>query len=150
MIKEKLKVDMKGGVVACHRLRNKNRVIVKFQDMDDRNNVYQAKFNQKEGAAGVIIHENLTDKRARQVKVFSDMKQERDNVVNYHTKNGIIFARNAREKGMPASSPGLPERRSSRLWLMLPSLPALETEVMIRKAGSFSPKPWSASLLALS
>ena len=50
-------MDMKGGVVACHRLRNKKRVIVKFQDMDDRNNVYQAKFNQKEGAAGVIIHE---------------------------------------------------------------------------------------------
>ena len=98
VIKEKLKVDMKGGVVACHRLRNKKRVIVKFQDMDDRNNVYQAKFNQKEGAAGVIIHENLTDKRARQVKVLADMKQERDHVVNYHTKNGIILARDAREK----------------------------------------------------
>ena len=37
VIKEKLKVDIKGGVVACHRLRNKKRVIVKFQDMDDRN-----------------------------------------------------------------------------------------------------------------
>ena len=97
VINEKLKVDIKGGVVACHRLRNKKRVIVKFQDMDDRNNVYQAKFNQTEGA-GIIIHENLTDKRARQVKVLADMKREGDHVVNYHTKNGIILARDSRDK----------------------------------------------------
>ena len=97
VIKEKLKVVVKGGVVACHRLRNKKRVLVKFQDMDDRNNVYQAKFNQTEGA-GIVIHENLTEKRARQVKVLADMKRENDHVVNYHTKNGIILARDSREK----------------------------------------------------
>ena len=97
VIKDKLKVEMKGGVVACHRLKNKKRVIVKFQDMDDRNNVYQAKFNQSEGA-GVIVHENLTDRRARQVKVLADMKREKDHVLNYHTKNGIILARESRDK----------------------------------------------------
>lgn len=97
LIKEKLNVDVKGGVVACHRLRNKKRVLVKFQDMDDRNNVYQAKFNQSEGA-GIIIHENLTDKRAKQVKILADMKQAKDHVVNYHTKNGIILARDSRDK----------------------------------------------------
>ena len=99
VIKEKLKIDVKGGtgVVACHRLRNKKRVIVKFQDMDDRNNVYQAKFKQTEGA-GITIHENLTGKRARQVKVLADMKRDGDHVVNYHTKNGIILARDSREK----------------------------------------------------
>ena len=97
VIKDKLKVDMKGGVVACHRLRNKKRVIVKFQDMDDRNNVYQAKFNQTE-AAGIIIHENLTDRRAKQVKILADMKRENDHVVNYHTKNGIILARDSKDK----------------------------------------------------
>ena len=97
VIKEKLRVNVKGGVVACHRLRNKKRVIVKFQDMDDRNNVYQSKFNQTDGA-GIIIHENLTDKRARQVKVLADMKRENDHVVNYHTKNGIILARDSRDK----------------------------------------------------
>ena len=97
IIKDKLKVDMKGGVVACHRLRNKNRVIVKFQDMDDRHKVYQSKFNMSQ-AAGVVIHENLTDKRAKQVKVLADMKRENDHVINYHTKNGIILARDSREK----------------------------------------------------
>ena len=95
VIKEKLKVDIKGGVVACHRLRNKKRVIIKFQDMEDRNNVYQAKFNTE---SGVIVHENLTDKRARQVKVLADMKRNNDHVVNYHTKNGIILARDAKDK----------------------------------------------------
>ena len=56
VIKEKLKVDVKGGVVACHRLRNKKRVIVKFQGMDDRNNVYQAKFKQTEGGGSRDHH----------------------------------------------------------------------------------------------
>lgn len=97
IMKEKLKVDVKGGVVACHRLRNKSRMIVKFQDMEDRNKVYQAKFNQSEGA-GIIIHENLTDKRAKQVKVLADMKHDKDHVVNYHTKNGVILARDSRDK----------------------------------------------------
>ena len=97
LIKDQLKVNMKGGVVACHRLRNKKRVIVKFQDMEDRQNVYQSKFNQSQ-TSGIIIHENLTDKRAKQVKVLSDMKRENDHVVNYHTKNGIILARDSREK----------------------------------------------------
>ena len=97
LMKDKLKVEVKGGVVACHRLRNKKRVLVKFQDMDERNKVYQAKFNQSEGS-GIIIHENLTDKRAKQVKVLADMKRENDHVANYHTKNGVILARDSREK----------------------------------------------------
>ena len=97
VMKEKLKVDVKGGVVACHRLKNKKRVIVKFQDMQDREKVYQAKFNQAEGP-GVIVHENLTDRRAKQVKVLSDMKRDNDHVINYHTKNGIILARDSRDK----------------------------------------------------
>ena len=47
LIKEKLDVTIKGGTAACHRLRNKKRVLIKFQDLDDREAVYQAKFNQK-------------------------------------------------------------------------------------------------------
>ena len=65
--------------------------------MDDRNKVYQSKFKQTEGAE-IIIHENLTDKRAKQVKILADMKKANDHVVNYHTKNGIILARDSKEK----------------------------------------------------
>ena len=43
-IKDKLKVNMQGAIVACNRLRNKKRVLVKFQDMEDRDAVYQARF----------------------------------------------------------------------------------------------------------
>lgn len=59
VLKEKLNVDLKGGVVACHRLRNKRRVIVKFQDHDDRDAVYEAKFGQS-GQQGdrITVHEN--------------------------------------------------------------------------------------------
>ena len=46
VIKEKLKVDMKGDIVACHRLRNRKRVVVKFLDSDDRDAVHEAKFGQ--------------------------------------------------------------------------------------------------------
>ena len=97
VIKDKLKVNIKGGVVACHRLRNKKRVIVKFQDMDDRDNVYQAKFKQTE-TAGVIIHENLTDRRAKQIERLANMKRDDVHVVNYHTKNDIILVRSSRGK----------------------------------------------------
>ena len=67
---------------------------MKFQDMGDRNNVYQAKFNESEGV-GVNVHESLTDSRVRQVKVLADMKRKNDHVVNYHIKNGIILARDS-------------------------------------------------------
>ena len=66
MIKDKLKVDLKGEIVACHRLKNKRRVIVKFQDLDDREAVYEAKFGQTEQQGDKItIHENLTENEQR-------------------------------------------------------------------------------------
>ena len=96
LIKEKLKVTLKGGTAACHRLRNKKRVIIKFQDADDRDAVYQAKFNQT-GDAKITVHENLTDKRARMVKFLGELRAN-NTVLNYHTKNGMIFARNSADK----------------------------------------------------
>ena len=66
VIKDKLKVELKGGIAACRRLRNKKRVIVKFQDLDDKEAVYQAKFEQKgEWKEKVTVHENLTEKGLR-------------------------------------------------------------------------------------
>ena len=42
IIQDKLKVELKGDIVACHRLRNKRRVVIKFQDSEDRDAVYEA------------------------------------------------------------------------------------------------------------
>ena len=98
VIKEKLRVDMKGGIAACHRLKNKKRVIIKFQDLDDREAVYQSKFDQKgEWAEKVTVHENLTEKRARMITLLEEMRKNRD-ILNYYTKNGNIMARDSVEK----------------------------------------------------
>ena len=40
VIEEKLGVKLNGQISACHRLRNNKRVIIKFQDLVDRNAVY--------------------------------------------------------------------------------------------------------------
>ena len=98
VIKDKLKVDLKGGVVACHRLRNKKRVIVKFLDHDDRDAVYEAKFGQV-GLQGqkITVHENLTEKRAKMINLLEEMRQNKQ-VLNYHTKNGNIMARDSSTK----------------------------------------------------
>jgi len=98
MIKEKLKVDMKGGISACHRLKNKKRLIIKFQDLDDREAVYQAKFDQNgEWAEKVAVHENLTEKRSKMITLLEEMRKNKE-IMNYHTRNGNIMARNGTER----------------------------------------------------
>ena len=78
VLKEKLNVDLKGGVVACHRLRNKKRVLVKFQDHDDRDAVYEAKFGQS-GQMGdkITVHENLTERRAKMITLLEEMRKRK-------------------------------------------------------------------------
>ena len=109
IIQEKLKVELKGDIVACHRLRNKRRVVVKFQDSDDRDAVYEAKFGQ-EGEHGekITVHENLTEKRARMVSLLEEMRKKGD-VLNYHTRNGHIMARDNATKRYSRIQPWLTE-----------------------------------------
>ena len=110
LIKEKLNVTLKGATSACHRLRNKKRIIIKFQDLDDRDAVYQAKFNQKgEMKDRITVHENLTDKRARMVKFLGDLRAKQQ-VLNYHTKNGIILARDSPDKRYSRIQPWFTEQ----------------------------------------
>ena len=109
VIKEKLNVNLQGAIVACHRLKNKKRVLVKFQDMDDREAVYQARFEQAQDInSKVIIHENLTETRANMIKQLGQMR-EKGLIVNYHTKNGMIYARNSRDKKYSPIEPWLSE-----------------------------------------
>ena len=37
IIKDTLKVDLQGSITACHPLKNRNQVLVKFSDHDDKN-----------------------------------------------------------------------------------------------------------------
>ena len=94
-ISEKLKVELKGNIVACHRLRNKKRILVKFQDHDDREAVYQSKFKQGgDWKDRLVIHENLTERRARTVRLLGEMTKA-DKVLNFYTRNGKIMARSS-------------------------------------------------------
>ena len=98
VIQEQLKVEIKGGIAACHRLKNKKRVIVKFNDMDDRDAVYQAKFSQEgEWHDRITVHENLTAKRSDMVTKLESMRKDKK-VLNYHTKNGNIMARAQKDR----------------------------------------------------
>ena len=109
LIKDKLNINMQGAIVACHRLKNKKRVLVKFQDLEDRDAVYQARFDQSQDTNNkIIIHENLTETRANMVKQLGLMR-EKGSIVNYHTKNGMIYARNSRDKKYSLIEPWLSE-----------------------------------------
>ena len=110
LIKEKLNITLKGATSACHRLRNKKRILIKFQDQDDREAVYQAKFNQTgEYKDKITVHENLTDKRARMVKFLGDMRTKQQ-VLNYHTKNGVILARDSPDRRYARIQPWFSEK----------------------------------------
>ena len=99
VIEEKLGVTLNGRISACHRLRNNKRVLVKFQDSDDRSAVYESKFNQSGVGQKdrVTIHENLTAKRAKQIQVLGDM-WDKGEIANYYTKYGQIMARKSRDQ----------------------------------------------------
>ena len=93
VIENKLGIKLKGKITACHRLRKKDRAIVRFDNMEDRNLVYDSRFpkpNQPEHK--VIIQESLTQKRGWQVSKLGNLKRE-GHLANFHTKNGTIFAR---------------------------------------------------------
>ena len=74
-------------------------MIIRLQDSDDRNAVYESKFNQNGTGPGqgIVIHENLTAKRAKQIQVLGDM-WEKSEVANYYTKNGVIMARKSKDQ----------------------------------------------------
>ena len=97
VIKNKLGVKLTGKILACHRLRKKDRAVVRFEETGDRNKVYDARFpKDNQPRHKVIIQENLTQKRAKQVYQLSLLKKK-ELVASYHTRNGDIFARASKD-----------------------------------------------------
>ena len=99
VIQNKLGVKLTGKILACHRLRKKDRAVVKFEDIEERNKVYEARFpkDDQSHTHKIIIQGNLTHKRARQVHQLSMMK-EKELIGSYHTRNGNIFARAGKDQ----------------------------------------------------
>ena len=78
VIKKKLGVELSGKILACHRLRKKDRAVVRFEETEDKNKVYEARFpKDNQPRHKIIIQENLTNKRAKQVgtPAISDEKK---------------------------------------------------------------------------
>ena len=66
---------------------------MKFEIPEDRNRVYDARFpSDSRPRHNLIIQENLSLKRAKQVKKLSDLKKG-GSIGSYHTRNGNIYAR---------------------------------------------------------
>ena len=97
VIQEKLGVQLKGQITACHRLRNKKRAVVRFQDSDDRQKVYEARFPKPNQEHKIIVQENLTAKRAQQIGKLAQLKRD-GQISAYHTRNGNIYARASAEQ----------------------------------------------------
>ena len=132
IIRDKLGVNMQGPIVACHRLKNKKRIIVKFQDMEDREAVYQARFEQTQDSQNkIIVHENLTQTRANMIKQLGQMR-EKGFIVNYHTKNGMIYARNSRDKKYSQIEPWLSESEIMEVVMGAPNKGAVARDSFLR------------------
>lgn len=106
VIKEKLGVELKGKITACHRLRKNNRALVKFEDLDDRQKVYEARFSDNNSSQSnrVIIQENLTAKRAALVQRLWQLK-ESGHITAYHTRNGQVYTRSTQEQRFVTVNP---------------------------------------------
>lgn len=140
IIKTNLGVTMQGPIVACHRLRNKKRVLVKFQDSEDREAVYQARFDQGQDQKKTIIHENLTETRAAMVSMLGKMR-EGGHVTNYHTKNGMIYARNSRDKKYALIEPWLSEEGIMKAMRDSPNKTTNSTNMSSRPQGTGDNRP---------
>lgn len=107
VIKDKLGVDVKNEEIkACHRLYDKNRTIIKFNNMDTRNAIFEARFEQgRTGGNPLIIHESVTSPRADVLRALSDLKSQ-SIVGSYHTRNGQIRARKSVEYMYVVIPPG--------------------------------------------
>ena len=85
--------------MACHRLKNKKKecwssfrtlTTERWSTRQDLTSLKSEETKQK-----LIIHENLTEARADMIRRLGQMK-EKSMIVNYHTQNGIIYARSSR------------------------------------------------------
>lgn len=114
IIKDKLGVELKGTIAACHRLKNKKRMLVRFVDLDDRNAVYQARFQSVDDRSKVIIHENLTQPRAAMVRFLGQLRKD-NRIKNYYTRNGSIYARDSDCKKYELIEPWMSEEQVLRV-----------------------------------
>lgn len=81
------------AISACHRLRNKNTVLLRFINYAERDAVYRQRTRPKK--LGLSIHESLTSERLSVVRIIKDLHypKERSPFHTHYTSQGRIFIR---------------------------------------------------------
>ena len=87
------------AIAACHRLRNKNTILVRFLNLSEREAVYRQRT--KPLKQGLAIHESLTAERLAVVKTIKDIHKPKDRspLDTFYTNRGRIFIK-------PRGAPG--------------------------------------------
>lgn len=83
-------------ICACHRLKNKKVILVRFLSLHNSDRVYKARTKPKKG---LIIHESLTAERLAVVHMLKNLKDEEGTpVVSYFTQGGKILVRTSEDR----------------------------------------------------
>ena len=94
LLKEYLGLDIHPrAITACHRLRNKSTILVRFADLDERRTVYSQRLSPKK--RGLLVHESLTNERLAVIHTLQklDKPKETSPFLSYYTSMGRIFIR---------------------------------------------------------
>ena len=84
-------------ICACHRLRNKKVILVRFLALHNNDRVYRARTKPKQ--KGLIIHESLTAERMSVVNMLKDLKKEENPpLVSYFTQGGKMLVRTSEDR----------------------------------------------------
>ena len=103
LLKEFLGLDIHPrAITACHRLRNKSIILVRFADLDERMSVYSQRLSPKK--RGLLIHESLTNERLAVIHTLQKLHKPRETspFLSYYTSMGRIFIRLADPAGRKA------------------------------------------------
>ena len=94
LLKEYLGMDIHPrAITACHRLRNKGTILVRFADLDERMAVYRQRLSPRK--QGLLVHESLTNERLAVIRILQRLHKTTDGspFLSYFTSMGKIFIR---------------------------------------------------------
>lgn len=81
------------AITACHRLRSKSVILVRFADLDERMAVYRQRLSPIK--KGLLVHESLTNERLAVIKILQRLHKPKETspFQSYYTSVGRIFIR---------------------------------------------------------
>ena len=88
-------------ITACHRLKNKKVILVRFLDQTDSDRVYRARYKPKQ--RGLILFESVTQERISILNNLKELKAEPNTpILSYFTQAGTILVRTSPDRDVRA------------------------------------------------